>query len=95
MIIGPNGTGKSSIACAIALGLNWPPSVRYLRPPRFISAHLANKKDSRLCSRTELLCQDWSYGWLHRNRTQRQDWKEESRCPQKLELYIKGLYLQS
>jgi hypothetical protein len=28
MIIGPNGTGKSSIACAIALGLNWPPSVR-------------------------------------------------------------------
>jgi AAA domain len=30
MIIGPNGTGKSSIACAIALGLNWPPSVRYL-----------------------------------------------------------------
>jgi hypothetical protein len=29
MIIGPNGTGKSSIACAIALGLNWPPSVRY------------------------------------------------------------------
>jgi chromosome segregation ATPase len=30
MIIGPNGTGKSSIACAIALGLNWPPSVRCL-----------------------------------------------------------------
>jgi hypothetical protein len=27
MIIGPNGTGKSSIACAIALGLNFPPSV--------------------------------------------------------------------
>ncbi|KAH9958377.1 P-loop containing nucleoside triphosphate hydrolase protein [Lactifluus volemus] len=27
MIIGPNGTGKSSIACAIALGLNWPPSI--------------------------------------------------------------------
>lgn len=36
MIIGPNGTGKSSIACAIALGLNWPPSVRYLRPSHFI-----------------------------------------------------------
>lgn len=33
MIIGPNGTGKSSIACAIALGLNWSPSVRYLRVP--------------------------------------------------------------
>ncbi|KAJ7594061.1 P-loop containing nucleoside triphosphate hydrolase protein [Mycena floridula] len=27
MIIGPNGTGKSSIACAICLGLNWPPSI--------------------------------------------------------------------
>ena len=27
MILGPNGTGKSSIACAIALGLNFPPSV--------------------------------------------------------------------
>ncbi|KAF7312005.1 Purine nucleoside phosphorylase [Mycena indigotica] len=27
MIFGPNGTGKSSIACAICLGLNWPPSV--------------------------------------------------------------------
>ena len=35
MIIGPNGTGKSSIACAIALGLNWPPSVRPLRAPLF------------------------------------------------------------
>ena len=30
MILGPNGTGKSSIACAICLGLNWPPSVRKL-----------------------------------------------------------------
>ncbi|KIY46041.1 P-loop containing nucleoside triphosphate hydrolase protein [Fistulina hepatica ATCC 64428] len=27
MILGPNGTGKSSIACAICLGLNNPPSV--------------------------------------------------------------------
>ncbi|TEB23759.1 P-loop containing nucleoside triphosphate hydrolase protein [Coprinellus micaceus] len=27
MIVGPNGTGKSSIACAIALGLNFPPKV--------------------------------------------------------------------
>jgi recombinational DNA repair ATPase RecF len=94
MIIGPNGTGKSSIACAIALGLNWPPSVRYLRPRRFILAHLA-QKDSRSCSRTKLLRQDWSYGWLHRNRTQRQDWNEEPRRSQKLELYVKGLYLQS
>ncbi|KAK7023765.1 structural maintenance of chromosomes protein 5 [Favolaschia claudopus] len=27
MIIGPNGTGKSSIACAICIGLNWPPRI--------------------------------------------------------------------
>ncbi|KAF5338055.1 hypothetical protein D9758_014238 [Tetrapyrgos nigripes] len=27
MIIGPNGTGKSSIACAICLGLNWSPAI--------------------------------------------------------------------
>ncbi|TBU28691.1 P-loop containing nucleoside triphosphate hydrolase protein, partial [Dichomitus squalens] len=27
MIFGPNGTGKSSIACAICLGLNFPPSL--------------------------------------------------------------------
>ncbi|KAF8885790.1 P-loop containing nucleoside triphosphate hydrolase protein [Infundibulicybe gibba] len=27
MILGPNGTGKSSIACAICLGLNWSPSI--------------------------------------------------------------------
>ncbi|KAJ7180479.1 P-loop containing nucleoside triphosphate hydrolase protein [Mycena filopes] len=27
MILGPNGTGKSSIACAICLGLNWPPKI--------------------------------------------------------------------
>ena len=29
MIVGPNGTGKSSIACAIALGLNFSPTVCY------------------------------------------------------------------
>lgn len=31
MIFGPNGTGKSTIACAICLGLNFPPSVSDLR----------------------------------------------------------------
>jgi len=44
MIIGPNGTGKSSIACAIALGLNWPPSVRCLRMPLFPVAHFEATK---------------------------------------------------
>jgi len=32
MIVGPNGTGKSSIACAIALGLNFSPTVCYPIP---------------------------------------------------------------
>ncbi|KAH8919457.1 P-loop containing nucleoside triphosphate hydrolase protein [Atractiella rhizophila] len=27
MIIGPNGTGKSTISCAICLGLGWPPAL--------------------------------------------------------------------
>lgn len=36
MIVGPNGTGKSSIACAICLGLNWSPTVLALIPFLFI-----------------------------------------------------------
>jgi hypothetical protein len=27
MVIGPNGTGKSTLVCAICLGLGWPPKV--------------------------------------------------------------------
>ena len=37
MVIGPNGTGKSSIACAICLGLNFPPSVSAFRYTRLFS----------------------------------------------------------
>ncbi|KAJ3847412.1 hypothetical protein EV368DRAFT_51228 [Lentinula lateritia] len=40
MIIGPNGTGKSSIACAIALGLNFSPKV--LGRADEISAYVKN-----------------------------------------------------
>ncbi|KAJ6466032.1 hypothetical protein C8R47DRAFT_1025431 [Mycena vitilis] len=38
MILGPNGTGKSSIACAICLGLNWPPKIlgRATELPSFV-----------------------------------------------------------
>ena len=39
MVIGPNGTGKSSIACAICLGLNFPPSVSTLRDTGFFHQH--------------------------------------------------------
>lgn len=28
MVIGPNGTGKSTLVCAICIGLGWPPNVR-------------------------------------------------------------------
>lgn len=31
MVIGPNGTGKSTLVCAICLGLGWGPQVRFLR----------------------------------------------------------------
>jgi hypothetical protein len=41
MILGPNGTGKSSIACAICLGLNFPPSVRYHPPPQIPTTNSA------------------------------------------------------
>ena len=27
MVIGPNGTGKSTLVCAICIGLGWPPGV--------------------------------------------------------------------
>ncbi|KAJ4478957.1 hypothetical protein J3R30DRAFT_3657097 [Lentinula aciculospora] len=40
MIIGPNGTGKSSIACAIALGLNFSPKI--LGRAEDISAYVKN-----------------------------------------------------
>ena len=33
MVVGPNGTGKSSIACAPCLGLNFPPAVCTSFPP--------------------------------------------------------------
>ena len=31
MVLGPNGTGKSTIACAICIGLGWPPSVSLIQ----------------------------------------------------------------
>ncbi|KIW92244.1 uncharacterized protein Z519_07228 [Cladophialophora bantiana CBS 173.52] len=38
MVIGPNGTGKSTLVCAICLGLGWPPSYlgRAKEPAEFI-----------------------------------------------------------
>lgn len=32
MVIGPNGTGKSTLVCAICLGLGWGPQVGAFRP---------------------------------------------------------------
>ncbi|KIW22816.1 uncharacterized protein PV07_11077 [Cladophialophora immunda] len=38
MVIGPNGTGKSTLVCAICLGLGWPPSYlgRAKEPAEFV-----------------------------------------------------------
>ncbi|KAH7912946.1 hypothetical protein BJ138DRAFT_1147123 [Hygrophoropsis aurantiaca] len=44
MILGPNGTGKSSIACAICLGLNWSPSV--LGRATDLNSFVKNDRDS-------------------------------------------------
>ncbi|KAL4076371.1 hypothetical protein J3A83DRAFT_2194372 [Scleroderma citrinum] len=44
MILGPNGTGKSSIACAIALGLNWSPTV--LGRATELNAFVKNDKET-------------------------------------------------
>lgn len=40
MVIGPNGTGKSTLVCAICLGLGWPPSVCAVTRPHFKLAHV-------------------------------------------------------
>jgi hypothetical protein len=34
MVIGPNGTGKSTLVCAICLGLGWGPQVWFILVPR-------------------------------------------------------------
>ena len=45
MVIGPNGTGKSTLVCAICLGLGWAPSVglRFMLPAGKISGTTFNK----------------------------------------------------
>jgi structural maintenance of chromosomes protein 5 len=35
MVIGPNGTGKSTLVCAICLGLGWGPQVRHIQTSRY------------------------------------------------------------
>ncbi|RPD67470.1 P-loop containing nucleoside triphosphate hydrolase protein [Lentinus tigrinus ALCF2SS1-7] len=47
MIFGPNGTGKSSIACAICLGLNFPPALLN-RAPELKSYVKNDKKDGHI-----------------------------------------------
>jgi pantothenate kinase-related protein Tda10 len=66
MIFGPNGTGKSSIACAIALGLNFPPSVCITLSSRSRLDHLGRSfLDPWSCNRLELLRQNWYRQRLH------------------------------
>lgn len=37
MVIGPNGTGKSTLVCAICLGLGWGPQVRMRNTPACVA----------------------------------------------------------
>lgn len=57
MVIGPNGTGKSSLVCAICLGLGWSPKhlgrageigefVKHTMPDAYIEVELKGKDDS-------------------------------------------------
>ena len=39
MVIGPNGTGKSTLVCAICLGLGWGPQVWSNAPERINGGH--------------------------------------------------------
>ncbi|KAI0677714.1 P-loop containing nucleoside triphosphate hydrolase protein [Trametes maxima] len=43
MVFGPNGTGKSSIACAICIGLNFPPALLARAPD--VSSYVKQNKD--------------------------------------------------
>lgn len=51
MVIGPNGTGKSTLVCAICLGLGWGPQVRAIK--QYYSAPHMH------CPLTTLLCSIW------------------------------------
>ena len=88
MIVGPNGTGKSSIACAIALGLNFSPTVCAFYPFRM---HLFTNilPDSRPCYRTQPICKKWHRFWLYRNRAQRQG-KDKSCRSKESQVFFTG-----
>lgn len=47
MVIGPNGTGKSTLVCAICLGLGWGPAVCYLPSSyHYITSGLSNSQST-------------------------------------------------
>jgi hypothetical protein len=51
MVIGPNGTGKSTLVCAICLGLGWGPQVRAIKQ-KFTALYMH-------CPLTNILCSIW------------------------------------
>lgn len=61
MILGPNGTGKSSIACAICIGLNFPTSVRTTIPCVLRSQRSKSYSGPWTCFRTECICEARGY----------------------------------
>ena len=49
VVLGPNGTGKSSIVCAICVGLNGNLSVRLMYvPPAGLTTHLSSRSSDEL-----------------------------------------------
>lgn len=75
MVIGPNGTGKSTLVCAICLGLGWGPQVRCLYSKT--AEHTVLTRNSSSASRTREgpwgVCEAWLPRSHDRDRT--------CRCP--------------
>ncbi len=86
MVIGPNGTGKSTLVCAICLGLGWTPAVGASQCRK---GGEYSRTDSIVASRTSegrrRVCQTWEPRSNNRDRTggrSRAISKESSHSPQ-------------
>lgn len=69
MVIGPNGTGKSTLVCAICLGLGWGPqvSVFYEKTIRAIKINLFSFLASWTCKRRLGIREAWLQRSSHRD----------------------------
>lgn len=72
MVIGPNGTGKSTLVCAICLGLGWGPQVQSLQTSLAMFVHWLTwnlTTAPRPCKRLGRICEAWLRGSHDRDRT--------------------------